>query len=225
MDKKDLTVLVLSGGLDSFVLAHQLVADGSKVRGLYVDLGKPVCQNEMATVKRLCLDLSIPVDVVNAAGLTMMQRGFVPDKFLNYDELDVEGYVESPESGSYVSGFQILLAIGSYFSQIVGSKCMVLGVIKDQVRDRPELLSVFTKMAEAVGILNPNLPKFQIVTPYARKTKAQVVEAGHSLGAPMERSWSCVFAGLNHCGVCGRCESRKNAFAKAKVEDLTKYME
>jgi hypothetical protein len=44
-----------------------------------------------------------------------------------------------------------------------------------------------------------------------------------SLGVPYEDTWSCYEGGEIHCGLCGTCNERKEAFQLAGVPDPTKY--
>lgn len=60
-------------------------------------------------------------------------------------------------------------------------------------------------------------------TPFVDYTKAEVCSAGAALGAPLELTWSCYEGGALHCGLCGTCVERKEAFELAEVEDLTGY--
>jgi 7-cyano-7-deazaguanine synthase len=53
--------------------------------------------------------------------------------------------------------------------------------------------------------------------------KHEIVTLGHSLGAPMEKSYSCYHGRKQHCGNCGPCLMRRRAFAMARVDDLTEY--
>jgi len=43
------------------------------------------------------------------------------------------------------------------------------------------------------------------------------------LGAPLHLTWSCYAGREKHCGKCGTCVERKEAFALAKVPDPTEY--
>ena len=59
--------------------------------------------------------------------------------------------------------------------------------------------------------------------PFVEKTKADLVKIGHDLKAPLGDTWSC-YAGRDlHCGKCGTCVERKEAFALAGVPDPTVY--
>jgi 7-cyano-7-deazaguanine synthase len=64
--------------------------------------------------------------------------------------------------------------------------------------------------------------KFQIVTPFRRLAKAQVVRRGRHL--PLHLSFSCLVPRIGrHCGRCNKCAERRRAFRAAGVEDKTIY--
>ena len=60
-------------------------------------------------------------------------------------------------------------------------------------------------------------------TPYALWSKADIVREGALLGVPYHLTWSCYKGGEKHCGRCGTCVERIEAFQKALVEDPTVY--
>jgi 7-cyano-7-deazaguanine synthase len=59
--------------------------------------------------------------------------------------------------------------------------------------------------------------------PFVNLSKADLVKKGMELGAPLHLSWSCYAGRKLHCGKCGTCVERKEAFAIAKVPDPTEY--
>jgi 7-cyano-7-deazaguanine synthase len=54
-------------------------------------------------------------------------------------------------------------------------------------------------------------------------TKADIVRRGAELGVPFELTWSCYEDGDVHCGKCGTCVERREAFERAGVADPTAY--
>jgi hypothetical protein len=54
-------------------------------------------------------------------------------------------------------------------------------------------------------------------------TKAQIVEHGAKLGLDYSKTWSCYKGGAVHCGKCGTCRERQEAFTLAGVKDNTIY--
>jgi len=59
--------------------------------------------------------------------------------------------------------------------------------------------------------------------PLLNLNKAEVVELGDTLGAPYRLTWSCYEGGIKHCGTCGTCIDRKNAFILTGIADPTEY--
>ncbi len=89
---------------------------------------------------------------------------------------------------------------------------------------RPGFVEAFDRMQrEAVeGFGDPSLCLY---APFVHKTKAEIVEIGAALGVPYEDTWSCYEGGEVHCGLCGTCNERKEAFRLAGVPDPTEYRE
>ena len=59
--------------------------------------------------------------------------------------------------------------------------------------------------------------------PYVAISKADVVALGQKLGVPFDRTWTCYKGRTKHCGKCGTCVERREAFALAGVPDPTSY--
>ncbi|MFN5804201.1 MAG: 7-cyano-7-deazaguanine synthase, partial [Opitutia bacterium] len=60
--------------------------------------------------------------------------------------------------------------------------------------------------------------------PFVKMDKAAIVRRGAELGAPFALTWSCYVGGGRHCGTCGTCVERKEAFRLAGVPDPTDYV-
>jgi len=62
----------------------------------------------------------------------------------------------------------------------------------------------------------------EVLTPYAERTKAEVIERGR--GLELQHTFSCIDPrdGL-HCGQCNKCAERKRAFSALAIDDATPY--
>lgn len=84
---------------------------------------------------------------------------------------------------------------------------------------RPEFIAAFDLMEKiATGI-----PTMNLFAPFVHKTKAEIVKIGDGLGVPYADTWSCYQGAKIHCGKCGTCVERKEAFEMAGVTDPTEY--
>ncbi len=62
-----------------------------------------------------------------------------------------------------------------------------------------------------------------IIAPYTDITKSDIAARGAGLGVDYSITSSCYKGGEKHCGLCGTCVERKEAFRLAGLEDPTDY--
>ena len=55
-------------------------------------------------------------------------------------------------------------------------------------------------------------------------TEGRIAAEGAQLGVDFARTWSCYKGGAVHCGKCGTCVERREAFILAGLKDPTVYM-
>lgn len=58
-----------------------------------------------------------------------------------------------------------------------------------------------------------------LLAPFVTWDKAGIVRRGDELNVPFELTWSCYKGGQKHCGRCGTCINRREAFAKCGLTD------
>lgn len=63
----------------------------------------------------------------------------------------------------------------------------------------------------------------RVITPFLYEGKDEIVREGVRLGVDYQYTWSCYKGGNIHCGTCGTCVERKEAFELAGVTDPTQY--
>ena len=64
----------------------------------------------------------------------------------------------------------------------------------------------------------------QLIRPFIATDKAGIAALGHELGVDYAKTWSCYKGGDIHCGTCGTCVERREAFLVAGVPDPTEYL-
>jgi 7-cyano-7-deazaguanine synthase len=65
----------------------------------------------------------------------------------------------------------------------------------------------------------------QLVGPFLFHDKTWIASEAARLGVPIALTWSCYKGGDVHCGTCGTCYERREAFKLAGVEDPTEYLD
>jgi 7-cyano-7-deazaguanine synthase len=85
---------------------------------------------------------------------------------------------------------------------------------------RPGFIDAFQTMQDAAL---DGYASVRLQAPYVNVSKADIVTDGAKHGAPFAETWSCYKGGLRHCGRCGTCVERREAFHLAGVTDPTEY--
>jgi 7-cyano-7-deazaguanine synthase len=83
---------------------------------------------------------------------------------------------------------------------------------------RPEFA---TAMDEALKLCDWNT--VSLYRPFVQLSKHDLVRKGNELGVPFEKTWSCYAGNDKHCGKCGTCVERKEAFELVGLLDPTEY--
>ena len=88
---------------------------------------------------------------------------------------------------------------------------------------RPEFLRAFEKLAALATRAGVTGSRLKIHAPLLRMSKAEIIRKGQKLGVDFAKTWSCYRGQRIHCGTCGTCHERREAFLVAKLPDPTVY--
>ena len=84
---------------------------------------------------------------------------------------------------------------------------------------RPEFIEAFRGVAATGQRRGVDGDPIAIRTPLIERTKAEIVQLGVDLDAPLHLTWSCYRGGTTPCGSCDACVLRAAGFAAAGVAD------
>ena len=178
------TLVLLSGGLDSAVLAAHEAQHG-QVRPVYVSVGLAWEAAELAMIDRL---LAAPafarVDALTRVEFTM--RDVYPAS--HWAIRGVPPAYDTPDEDVYLTGRNlVLLAKAGVVATTTGARRIALGPLAGNPFPdaRPEF---FTAMSSALslGLGHP----IEIVTPFIDWHKEAVIRRGIELGVPLELTLS-----------------------------------
>lgn len=212
------SVIIVSGGLDSITLLY----DKAETIALAIsfDYGQNHSKKELPYAEYHCQKLGIPHITIP---LTFMHQYF-KSSLLEGAEAIPEGHYEEENMKSTVVPFRngIMLAIATGIAESHELKRVYIanhgGDHTIYPDCRPEFIDAMDKATSAGTFVD-----VRVEAPYTNISKADIVRRGTALGIDYAKTWSCYKGSEIHCGKCGTCVERKEAFADAGVEDPTEY--
>lgn len=218
-------VAIVSGGMDSVTLAHTL-AEVHSLHMVSFNYGQRHGTRELEMAAKCAVDLDADHSIIDMPDL----RTLLSTSSLTSESIDVPDghYAEDTMKITVVPNRNMMmLAIAGAIAIAEDAEYVATG---NHAGDhfiypdcRPEFLAACSA-ALLIGNVGFSSPGFQgIVAPFVHMTKAEIVEIGNNLGVPWVDTWSCYKGGAIHCGRCGTCVERQEAFAVADVDDPTVY--
>lgn len=224
--EKKKAIVLFSGGLDSTTLVYEYIARGFEVEALSVYYGQRHSRELEAArliaaqlqIKHHYIDLSAASIVFNRSVLTDERRP-VP-----------EGHYQAASMAATVvpNRNAILLSLAWGLAVTLQAQRVGYAAHSGDHFIYPDCRSEFVgAMAEALYLGNTGYqdPTLILDAPFLRMTKGMIVTRGFALGVPFNLTWSCYNGGELHCGKCGTCVERKEAFEFAGVPDPTQYFQ
>ena len=214
------SLLVLSGGLDSTTMLYDY-AD-SIALAVTFQYGSNHNKREAAFAKYHCELLGIEHIEID---LAFMGKYFKSSLLEGADAIPEGNYDEENMKSTVVpfrNGIMLSVAAG-----LAESRRLKKVMMANHSGDHTIYPDCRPEFAEAMGQAI-NLGTYigvELVAPYTMLSKSDIVRRGVELGIDYTKTYSCYKGGKVHCGVCGTCRERKEAFALAGVEDKTKYSE
>ena len=216
-------VLIVSGGLDSTVLAYHYAKQGYRLSLISFDYGQRHSK-ELKCAQRMAARLEAEHQLVDLSTL----RNLLPGSSLT-DDIDVpDGHyaAENMKSTVVPNRNAIMLAIAWGHAVAIGADVVAFGAHGGDHFIYPDCRpEFFQSAAECFTTANTGFGKasLRLEAPFLGMTKTGIVGLGDKLGVPFEDTWSCYKGDLLHCGTCGTCVERKEAFEQAAVVDPTDY--
>lgn len=214
------SVIIVSGGMDSITLLYD--KKDEIALGISFNYGANHNEREIGFAKLHCDRLGIKHIVID---LAFMSKYFKSSLLEGADAIPEGNYDEENMKSTVVpfrNGIMLSIAIG-----IAESNGLKKVFIANHGGDhtiypdcRPAFISAIDSAAQAgtfVGV--------RVVAPYTNIRKEDIARIGYKLGINYAETWSCYKGGDIHCGKCGTCRERKEAFRLAGIPDPTTYEE
>lgn len=219
----DLSICLVSGGMDSCVTAAIAAGDLDELAFLHVSYGQRTEVRERKAFKDIAdhyrvekrLDVSIEY-------LARIGGSSLTDERMNVTVADLSSK-EIPTS--YVPFRNAnMLSIATSWAEVIGATAIYIGAVAEDSSGypdcRPEFYQAFQKAIDAGTKPDTHIT---IRTPIIQLSKAEIVKKGIELNAPLHLTWSCYRSEDLACGTCDSCALRLRGFERAGMKDPISY--
>ena len=213
-------VVLLSGGMDSVAAFYEAMSQDKVVAAISFDYGAKHNHKELPFAAYHCRKFNIEHRVIplNFVGELfksdlLKSGGAIPDG--HYEEQTMKSTVVPFRNG-------IMLSIAAGFAESKDATGLVIAAHAGDHAIYPDCREDFMKaMADSIGL--GTYAGIKLLRPFITMTKADIAGRGQALGVDFAHTWSCYKGGTLHCGTCGTCVERREAFLVAGVADPTIY--
>jgi 7-cyano-7-deazaguanine synthase len=213
-------VVLCSGGMDSVTALYWARREHDVVAAVSFDYGAKHNHRELPFAAEHAARLGVRHEVIR---LDFVNRMFASNLLKSGGKIP-EGHYEAATMKQTVVPFRnaIMLSIACGFAESVGAQGLVIAAHTGDHTIYPDCREEFMRaMAEAMRL--GTYAGMQLLRPFIAMSKGRIAAEGARLGVDFARTWSCYQGGAVHCGKCGTCVERREAFMQAGLVDSTQY--
>lgn len=222
MNTHPLAVLAFSGGMDSTTLAAHYHDQGHALMLLSFDYGQRHAR-ELAAAAAVADHFQAAHHIVDIAAVGAL----LPGSALTDPAVPVPDghYAAETMRATVVPNRNAIMAnIAVGIASAHRADVVALGIHSGDHAVYPDCRPEFlTALRASTAAALDGFPTPDIEAPFITWTKADIAGHGVEIGAPLHLSWSCYNGASVHCGTCGTCVERREAFTDAGVPDPTRY--
>ena len=212
--------VLLSGGMDSVTALYDARLHHEVMACLSFDYGSKHNAREIPFARLHAERLGIPHHTVT---LDFMDRLFTSDLLRSGGDIPDGHYAEDSMKRTVVPFRNgIMLAIAAGFAESHHAAGVVIAAHSGDHAIYPDCREPFME-AMGAAIRHGTYAAVEVLRPFIAMDKAAIARHGATLGIDFRETWSCYKGADLHCGTCGTCTERREAFQLAGLEDLTDY--
>ncbi len=231
--RRNQAVLIVSGGMDSCVLAHYYASAGFNLHLLSFNYGQKHVK-ELTYAEQYIAHLrerfshgtqpiQIAYDIIELPISRLLTES--DSSLINPDVQVPYGHYTDDSMKSTVVPYRNpnMLLQAATVAWNDHANIVAYAAHQGDYAQYPDCRKVFVDTFNGMIATAMNSQDVEVETPFMRFTKAQIARLGASLDVPFELTWSCYEGKEAHCGRCGTCFERREAFELAGIPDPTIY--
>lgn len=215
------TLVLLSGGMDSTAALYWARREHEVVGAVSFDYGSKHNHKEISFAQWHCQQLGLQHDIV---ALPFVNDLFTSDLLKSGGDIP-EGHYADENMKRTVVPFRngIMLAIACGIAESRGAEALVIAAHSGDHAIYPDCREPFMQ-AIAEAMRQGTYARIELLRPFIAIDKTGIARLGRDLGIDFAQTWSCYKGGDLHCGTCGTCVERREAFMLAGLPDPTVYL-
>ena len=212
--------MLLSGGMDSVTALHWARAEHEVVGAVSFDYGAKHNHREIPLAAWHCAQSGVKHDIID---LDFVNRLFASDLLKSGGDVP-EGHYADENMKKTVVPFRngIMLSIACGLAESREAETLVIAAHAGDHAIYPDCRESFMQSMGS-AMREGTYAKVELLRPFVHIDKAGIAKLGASLGVDYGKTWSCYKGGEVHCGKCGTCVERIEAFELAGLDDPTVY--
>ena len=214
-------VVLLSGGMDSVTALYDARQHHAVAGAVSFHYGSKHNDREIPFAAWHARQFGIRHDVIQ---LDFVNAFFKSDLLRSGGEIP-KGHYEEASMKKTVVPFRngIMLSIAAGYAESLEADGLVIAAHAGDHAIYPDCREEFMRaMGDAIRL--GTYAGVQLLRPFIALSKADIAARGRDLGVDYTRTWSCYVGGETHCGECGTCVERREAFLLSGVSDPTTYL-
>ncbi len=210
-------VVILSGGMDSATLLYHLADAGHEIKTLSINYGQRHVR-ELESAAALSTRLVVEHQIADLRSINpLLGTG----NSLSGTDIEVpEGHYEEENMKLTVvpNRNMIMLSVAVGWAVSLKFDAVAYGAHSGDHAIYPDCREEFANaLDKAVNLCDWHA--MRLMRPFVDMDKGDIAKRGYELGVPFELTWTCYKGLEKHCGKCGACQERLEAFAKHGITD------
>ncbi len=203
-------------------MLYQLLSQGHEVRAIGFDYGQRHAV-ELDAAKAISEHAGVAYETVDLRSLAPVIAGQSSQVNLDVEVPDGHYTEESMKATVVPNRNMIMLSVAVAHAISIEFDAIAYGAHAGDHTIYPDCRAEFVEAMKTVISLC-DWKQVALLTPFVALSKSDIAKIGGELEVPFAMTWSCYKGGTTHCGTCGTCVERREAFELAQIKDPTRYL-